>query len=184
MEIAHADNISYLRQPARLDAIDRLLIAAVQRGLPMTARPYEQIAQQIGVDEATVIARLQQLLQAGLIKRFGVVVRHHELGYRANAMVVFDVDDAAVTQLGRCIGQLDYVTLCYRRPRVLPAWPYNLFCMIHGKDRQAVLQRVAELIEGCGLQQVPHAVLFSKRRFKQTGAVYRRSLEPGKAAEG
>jgi hypothetical protein len=101
------------------------------------------------------------------------VVRHHELGYRANAMVVFDIVDEKVAQLGRCIGKFEYVTLCYRRPRVLPNWPYNLFCMIHGKDRDAVLLHVQELMQRCDLQHVAHAVLFSKRRFKQRGAVYR-----------
>ena len=183
MEIESANNISYFRRPVKLDAIDRQLIAAVQGGLPLCARPYAEIAQQTGLDETTVISRLQHLLQDGAIKRFGVVVRHHELGYCANAMVVFDIADDEVARLGQCIGRLDYVTLCYRRPRRLPVWPYNLFCMIHGKDRAAVLQRIAELIAGCGLQDVPHTVLFSKRRFKQTGAVYRRRGATDKALE-
>jgi siroheme decarboxylase len=183
MVIATDNMISYFRRPVKLDAVDRLLIAAVQGGLPLCARPYAQIAQQLGLDEATVLARLQRLLQDDAIKRFGVVVRHHEVGYRANAMVVFDIADAEVARLGHCVGQLEYVTLCYRRPRVLPAWPYNLFCMIHGKDREAVLQRVQELIDGCGLQQVPHAVLFSKRRFKQKGAVYRSAANSPVAIE-
>jgi len=161
-----------LHRRVKLDAVDKAVIAAVQGGLPLCERPYAAIAQKLGLDEHTVITRLQRLQAQGAIKRFGVVVRHHELGYRANAMVVFDVADERVAQLGRCIGKFEFVTLCYRRPRVLPEWPYNLFCMIHGKDRQAVLTHVQELIERCGLQAVPHAVLFSKRRFKQRGAVY------------
>lgn len=183
MEIDATAKITYLHTPGELDAIDRKLVAAVQAGLPLCPRPYARIAEQTGLDEATVIHRLQRLLQVGAIKRMGVVVRHHELGYRANAMVVFDVPDEQVSHLGKCIGQLDYVTLCYRRPRVLPDWPYNLFCMIHGKDRAAVLQRVQDLINCCGLQHVPHTVLFSTRRFKQKGAVYRSSHDTHVAAE-
>jgi len=70
------------------------------------------------------------------------------------------------------------VTLCYRRPRQLPDWRYNLFCMIHGKDRDDVSMRVAALSATCGLDACPHAVLFSRRRFKQRGARYAPSSAP------
>jgi len=173
MEIKKQNIVTPMRRRIALDAIDKALIAVVQNGLPLCERPYAAIGQQLGLDEQAVIHRLQSLQEQGAIKRFGVVVRHHELGYQANAMVVFDIADEKVARLGHCIGKFEYVTLCYRRPRVLPQWPYNLFCMIHGKDRDAVLSHVQELMQRCGLQDVPHAVLFSKRRFKQRGAVYR-----------
>lgn len=177
MEMKVKQNVTPLRRRIALDSVDKALIAVVQSGLPLCERPFAVIAQQVGLDEQAVIHRLQHLQELGAIKRFGVVVRHHELGYQANAMVVFDVADENVAQLGHCIGKFEYVTLCYRRPRVLPDWPYNLFCMIHGKDRDAVLLHIEELMQRCGLQEVPHAVLFSKRRFKQRGAVYRASQQ-------
>jgi DNA-binding Lrp family transcriptional regulator len=154
------------------DSAGQRLIAAIQDGLPLTARPYADIGARIGLSEEDVIARIAALQQQGTIKRLGVVVRHHELGYRANAMVVWDVPDERVAALGRCLGGFDFITLCYRRPRRLPDWPYNLFCMIHGQDRQSVLEQVAFLVTRCDLQDIPHRVLFSKRRFKQRGAVY------------
>lgn len=175
--------ISPLQRHVGLDPIDKALIAVVQGGLPLCERPYAAIAQQLGLEEPSVIARLQRLQEQGAIKRFGVIVRHHELGYRANAMVVFDIHDNEVAGLGHCIGGFEFVTLCYRRPRVLPNWPYNLFCMIHGKDRDAVLAHVDELRQRCGLDNVPYAVLFSKRRFKQRGAVYRTDHKKPAAAE-
>jgi DNA-binding Lrp family transcriptional regulator len=113
------------------------------------------------------------MIDAGIIKRLGVVVRHHELGYRANAMVVWDVPDARVEQIGRRLGDIDCVTLCYQRPRRLPDWPYNLFSMVHGQDRDDVLACIGRLVEALGLGDIPHAVLFSGRRFKQRGACYR-----------
>ena len=152
---------------------DARLIAAIQGGLPLSARPYAEIGAGIGLSEAEVIARIADLHAKGTIKRLGVVVRHHELGYSANAMVVWDVPDNRVAALGHCLGGFDFVTLCYRRPRRLPDWPYNLFCMIHGKDRQAVLDQVEFMVTRCDLQDIPRHVLFSKRRFKQRGAVYR-----------
>ena len=148
------------------------LIGAIQQGLPLVSRPYAEIGASIKFSESEVIAGLAHLAEQGIIKRMGVVVRHHELGYRANAMVVWDIPDDRVSALGGCIGKFDFVTLCYRRPRRLPTWRYNLFSMIHGQNRDEVLDLVAQLKEQCGLQDVAHEVLFSRRRFKQCGARY------------
>lgn len=148
------------------------LIGAVQQGMPLVSRPFSKIGEGIGLTESEVIAGLAQLQEQGVIKRIGVVVRHHELGYRANAMVVWDIPDDSVSALGHCIGKFDFVTLCYQRPRRLPAWRYNLFCMIHGQDRDEVLNLVGQLKIQCGLQDIAHEVLFSQRRFKQCGARY------------
>jgi len=161
-----------IKQEVPLSELERMLVAAIQYGLPLAPRPYALLAAQIGSTEAQVIELIGNLLQRGVIKRLGVVVRHRELGYRANAMVVWDIPDADVSELGRCIGKFEFVTLCYRRPRQLPAWPYNLFCMIHGKDRTSVMEKIRLLEESCALANVPHEVLFSRRRFKQRGAVY------------
>lgn len=152
---------------------DLCLIEAVQQGLPLVARPYAAIGERCGLSEQAVIDGLKNLIAGGVIKRFGVIVRHHELGYRANAMVVWDIPDEAVRDIGRRFGDFDFVTLCYRRPRQRPGWPYNLFSMIHGQDRGAVLEQVGHLADACGLSDVPHEALFSTRRFKQRGALYR-----------
>lgn len=148
------------------------LIAALQHGLALVPRPYKALGARIGLSETEVIALVQALQEEGIIKRFGIIVRHHELGYLANAMVVWDAPDDQVAKLGERIARLDYVTLCYRRARCLPHWPYNLYCMIHGRDRAVVLKKISQLIEVCGLQDLPHEVLFSGRRFKQCGARY------------
>jgi siroheme decarboxylase len=155
-----------------LSDTDRHLIAAIQQGLALVARPYALVASQLGMSEAEVIARLAELQDAGMIKRMGVVVRHRALGYRANAMVVWDVPDSELERVGNLLAAETCVTLCYQRPRRLPDWPYNLFCMIHGRERDMVLRRLAQLIEFHGLQALPHNVLFSLRSFKQRGAHY------------
>lgn len=154
------------------DPVQRALLRHIEGGLPLTARPYRTLGEALGLSEQEVIARLRRLQEQGAIKRFGVVVRHRELGYCANAMVVWDVPDAQVRALGSRLGGFACVTLCYRRPRRLPGWPYNLFTMIHGRDRSEVLERLRGLVEACGLQGMRHEVLFSRRRFKQRGARY------------
>jgi len=163
--------------PVVLDERDAALIAEIQTGLPLTPCPYAEMGQRIGLSEAEVIDRLKRLQQAGAIKRFGVVVRHHEIGYRANAMTVWDIPDEKVSELGECMGGFEFVTLCYRRPRRLPEWPYNLFTMVHGQDRDEVLSNISHMAERCGLASIQYEVLFSTRRFKQRGAIYTANRE-------
>ena len=149
------------------------LIEAIQAGLPLVPRPYREIAERLGCTETEVIDRLRDMLECGIIKRLGVVVRHHELGYRANAMVVWDVPDDQVDRIGRQLGDQDCVTLCYQRPRRLPDWPYNLFCMVHGQDRDEVLACIERIAQALDLNAITLEVLFSGRRFRQRGARYR-----------
>ena len=155
-----------------IDDIDLRLIATVQGGLPIAPRPYAAIGERLALSEAEVIERLQVLKTLGLIKRWGVVVRHRRLGYRANAMIVIDVPDASVDEIGARVSRQRCVNLCYRRPRQTPNWPYNLYCMIHGKSRETVLQQWNELRQVCELQDYTFEVLFSRRCFKQRGALY------------
>ena len=155
-----------------LSVVERRLIAAIEDGLPLVERSFQAVGDALGLSEDEVIAALRRLIDDGVIKRFGVIVRHRELGYCANAMVVWDVPDAHVQDAGRALAALPFVTLCYRRPRRLPEWPYNLFCMIHGREREAVLGLVEDATMAAGLEGVPRAVLFSRRRFKQRGARY------------
>lgn len=161
-----------------IDELDFQLIGAVQQGLPLTPRPYATIAEQLAMSELEVIERLQRLKQQGLIKRWGVVVKHRQLGYQANAMIVLDVPDQQVAEIGRLIGRQSFVNLCYQRPRQGNIWPYNLYCMIHGKCRDAVLQQWRELVEACGLSGFAYEILFSRRCFKQRGALYARHEQP------
>ena len=185
MDMKVISSVNALSTPVMLDDQDAALVTEIQTGLPLSVTPYADVGQQIGMSEAEVIKRLKLLLQQGVIKRLGVVVRHHELGYRANAMTVWDIADEKVSGLGTCIGKFEFVTLCYRRPRRLPDWPYNLFTMIHGRDRDEVLSNIHLLAQRCGLESIQYEVLFSKRRFKQRGAIYTANREtPCTARQG
>jgi len=155
------------------DKIDLQLIELLQQGLPLVSRPYAVMAEQLKLSEDQVLKRLSILKQQGVIKRLGVIVNHRRLGYNANAMIVFDVPNALVEQIGKHISQFSYVNLCYQRPRQSEYWPYNLYCMIHGKNRDKVLQQLRHLTESCGLSQFKCEVLFSKQCFKQRGALYK-----------
>lgn len=155
-----------------LDRKDGDILSAIEDGLPISHTPFADVAGRIGLTEAEVIERIARLQDAGIIKRLGLVVRHRELGYCANAMVVWDVPDQDVGTIGPLVAAMDFVTLCYRRPRRLPHWSFNLFCMIHGTDRKQVRRQIMRLNHETGLGEYPSATLFSRKRFKQRGACY------------
>lgn len=154
---------------AALDALDRRIVVATQEGLPLTARPYRAIAERLGVGADEVMARVRRMLDAGIIRRIGAVPNHYALGYPANGMSVWDVPDESVAELGRKIGALDFVSHCYHRPRHLPDWRYNLFAMVHGRDRAEVEAKVARIAGLLNAADRGHALLYSTRILKKTG---------------
>jgi DNA-binding Lrp family transcriptional regulator len=155
-----------------VDGIDRELLAALEAGLPLVPMPYAALGKDVGLTEEEVIGRLRRLLADGVVRRFGAVVRHRALGYVANAMVVWDIGDEDVVVAAESMVAFPFVTLCYRRPR-RDGWPYNLFCMIHGRERPVVLAQVEHIRAALGGLVRSHEVLFSTRAFKQRGASYR-----------
>ena len=151
------------------DPRDRALIVATQGGLPLVPRPYDAIAARLDMSADEVKGRLAALLDAGIIRRIGAVPNHYALGYTANGMTVWDVDDTQVDELGERVGALPFVTHCYRRPRHRPEWPYNLFAMVHAHDRAEVMARADDIGALLGEACAARDVLFSSRILKKTG---------------
>jgi DNA-binding Lrp family transcriptional regulator len=152
-----------------LDAIDRALIVATQGGLPLVASPYQELGEPLGLSGDEVLRRLQAMLASGVIRRIGAVPNHYAIGWTANGMTVWDVADASVDELGARIGSLDFVTHCYRRPRALPAWPYNLFAMVHGASRDEVRDKASLIAAILGASCRGSDILFSTRILKKSG---------------
>ena len=152
-----------------LDDLDLRLVRATQAGLPLVPRPYELVGASIGLSGEEVRARLQSLLDRGIIRRIGAVPNHYRMGFTANGMSVWDVADERVDALGEQVGQLPGVSHCYRRPRHLPQWRYNLFAMLHGRTREEVMHQSREIAQILGEACSAHDVLFSTEILKKTG---------------
>jgi len=152
-----------------LDDIDRALIRATQGGLPLVARPYHALARQLGLEAEVVMERLQAMLKSGIIRRIGVVPNHYAIGWTANGMTVWDVADDQVDALGEQVGALHFVTHCYRRPRALPVWPYNLFAMVHGGSRDECAAQAAQIQTLLGNACRGGDILYSTEILKKTG---------------
>jgi DNA-binding Lrp family transcriptional regulator len=148
---------------------DRKLIVATQEGLPLTPRPYHDIAEKLGVSADEVITGLQRMKDAGVIRRIAAVPDHYKLGYTLNGMTVWDVPDDMVQALGQKLGAMDCVSHCYNRPRHPPIWNYNLFAMVHGRSQEEVDVHIRAIVDLLGEYNRGNEVLFSKRILKKTG---------------
>jgi DNA-binding Lrp family transcriptional regulator len=152
-----------------LDELDRRIILATQSGLPLVAEPYATIAAQVESNSEQVMRRFRRMLESGIIRRIGVVPNHYTLGFRGNGMTVWDIPDDKIGHYGELIGKLDFVSHAYQRPRHQPEWNYNLFAMVHGRDRQEVEQKVEKIAQLLGDDNRGHKILYSSRILKKTG---------------
>jgi DNA-binding Lrp family transcriptional regulator len=150
-------------------APDHALIRASQSGLPLCGAPYRALAETLSCSEAEVLQGFAAMRERGVLRRIAAVPNHYALGWRANAMTVWDVDDAQADALGEAIGALPFVSHCYRRPRRLPQWPYNLFAMVHARQRDEAQPRIEQIARVLGAACRGHDVLWSTRLLKKTG---------------
>lgn len=148
---------------------DKEIIRLLQDGLPLVPRPYKLLAERLGMQEDALIARIRYFTENGQIRRFGATVRHLDLGFTANAMVVWDVPDEKINDVGRAMAAFDEVTHCYRRPR-RTGWPYNLFTMVHGRTRDECVKTAENLSRATRMDQ--YRLLFSTAELKKSSMRY------------
>ena len=152
-----------------IDDLDRRIVQYTQAGLPLTSAPYAEVAEACGCNTQAVLERMQRMQDSGVIRRIGAIPNHYRLGLTANGMSVWDVEDERLLELGSRVGRLEFVSHCYERPRHPPLWPYNLFAMIHGHDRDEVMRKRDQVLDLLGDSCRKHDVLFSRRILKKTG---------------
>ena len=149
--------------------LEKRVILALQRDLDITARPFQELAAQVGVSEEEFLAVVQSLMDRGYIRRFGATLRHQLSGYAANALVTWSVPSSEVKRVGQLLSRHQEVTHCYRREPA-PGWPYNLYTMLHGKDPGDIEALAARLAAEAGIRD--YEILFSDGELKKTTMRY------------
>jgi len=156
-----------LARIAKLDENDKAILKTLQSGISLVSQPFAEIAKKIGVDEKEVLLHIQQLLDKGVIRRFGASIRHRKVGITANAMIVWKVPQVRVEEVGRKIAEFKEVTHCYER-RIIPGrWEYNVFSMVHGRSKKMCKEVAKKISESTGIND--YVLIFSEREFKKTG---------------
>jgi DNA-binding Lrp family transcriptional regulator len=158
---------------------DRELIMATQAGLPLVSDPWTELGSQLGMPASEVLERFQKMQASGVIRRVAAVPNHYKLGYRFNGMTVWDVADSEIERLGEQVGQLPFVSHCYRRPRHLPYWSYNLFAMVHGTSSEEVEEKAGRIADVLGEACSGHTILYSSAILKKTGLRLRKQKDNG-----
>ncbi|MFO7527533.1 MAG: Lrp/AsnC family transcriptional regulator [Marinobacter sp.] len=162
----------------QLCAKDRQLILATQAGLPLTSDPWATLGERLGIPADEVLARFHRMQEAGVLRRVAAVPDHYKLGYRFNGMTVWDIDDKAVSTMGQRVGELPFVSHCYRRPRHQPWWTYNLFAMVHGTSQQEVEDKARQIKDLLGTTCSGHSILYSSAILKKTGLRLKKQGDP------
>ncbi|MEA1996199.1 MAG: Lrp/AsnC family transcriptional regulator [Gemmatimonadota bacterium] len=154
----------------KLSERDKTLIRLLQEGLPVCAEPYAEIAARAGLPESEVIGKVGGWLAQGVIRRLGATVRHREVGYRANCMVVWKLgDQARHREVGTLFSSFSQVSHCYRRP-AFEDWPYTLYTMVHGPHREDIHSTVARMSSASGIED--YLMVFSVKEWKKTAKKY------------
>lgn len=149
-----------------MDATDEMILKATQDGIQLTRSPFMGIAQELGISEEEIIARIARMQEKGMIRRFGASIGHRDIGFVANAMCVWNVPDTDVEAIGNIMASFHEVTHCYQRPRY-PGWDYNLFVMVHSYTREDCEAVALKISQATGIED--YKLLFSEREFKKTG---------------
>jgi DNA-binding Lrp family transcriptional regulator len=152
-----------------LTELENEIIALIQGDIPITQRPYLEMAQKLGISEYTLLERLKDLCDKGVMRRFGATLYHQKSGFQANAMVAWKVDEDRVDEAGEKMASFDEVSHCYRRNPTVD-WPYNLYTMIHAKD-EASCREIAHNIS-IRTKINTYNLLFSRKELKKTSMKY------------
>ncbi|MGI0064590.1 MAG: winged helix-turn-helix transcriptional regulator [Nitrosopumilaceae archaeon] len=148
---------------------DKEFIRELQKDLEIVDKPFSKVAQNLGMTEEQIFDKLRSYEEIGVMRRFAAILRHRDVGFVANGMIVWKVPEERITDVGRKLGAFPQVSHCYQRP-VYPDWPYNVFSMIHCKSEDEA-QEMAKTIQK-QINVDDYKILFSAREFKKTRVEY------------
>jgi DNA-binding Lrp family transcriptional regulator len=164
------DKVKHLNQDKiRLNERDREFIRELQKDLAVVPEPFKELANSLGVTTTELFAKAIEYENNGIMRRFAAILRHREAGFVANGMVVWQVPENRVDEVGFRLAAFPQVSHCYRRP-IYPDWKFNLFSMVHARTLQAAEKIAVEMSETVGIKD--YQILFSSREFKKERVKY------------
>lgn len=158
-----------MTEASTIGELDQKIIRLLQGAFPLVAEPYKAMAEEIGVTEDQLLARIEALREEKKIRKMGAVLRHREVGFTSNCLCVWNVPDERVDEIGERMAEHPRVSHCYDRNRT-PDWPYNLYTMIHGYSREECEAIAAELAATAGIED--RCMLYTKKEWKKASMRY------------
>ncbi|MBW2218360.1 MAG: Lrp/AsnC family transcriptional regulator [Deltaproteobacteria bacterium] len=149
--------------------LEKKIIASIQGDIPVTQRPYLEISKTLRIEEEELLDILQNLVNKGVIRRFGATLRHQRSGFKANAMAAWQVDEERINEVGEVMAGFKEVSHCYRR-NPAEGWPYNLYTMIHALSEESCKEIALKMSEKTSVKN--YSLLFSRQELKKTSMKY------------
>jgi DNA-binding Lrp family transcriptional regulator len=157
--------------PEKMDVTerDKEFVRELQKDLDIVVEPFKAMAGSLGISTKELFDKAKEYEQSGLMRRFAAILRHRDAGFVANGMVVWNVPENRVDEVGFKLAAFPQVSHCYRRP-VYPDWQYNVFSMVHARTLEAAEKIAEEMSESIGIKD--YRILFSSREFKKERVKY------------
>jgi len=152
-----------------ISGIERKILAVLQQGLPNSQTPYNDMAQQLGIETGQLLAILEDWKQQGKLRRIGAIVNHFKLGLGAGAMVVWQVEPDHIEEIGQILAGFDEVSHAYER-QVGKNWPYNIYTMVHGTTAEKVQHAIEQMSQACGISN--YRILLTEKELKKVPPTY------------
>ena len=156
-------------KPVPLSEPDRRAILELQEDLALESRPFDGMAQRLGLTNSELFALASEFQERRIMRRFSAVLHHRRSGFRANAMIVWEVPPERSQEVGMIMAQHDAVTHCYERP-TFPDWPYTHFTMVHATSPEGCEEIEREISQATGISN--RLLLYSTREYKKTRVRY------------
>ena len=148
---------------------DKDFIRELQKDMEIIDEPFVNAAKNLGITEDELFSKMKHYESMGVLRRFAAILRHRQVGFTANGMIVWKVPEDRITSVGETLGSFPQVSHCYERP-TYDDWPYNVFSMIHCKTHDEAYD-VAKTIQN-QIDVNEYKILFSSREFKKTRVEY------------
>ncbi len=148
---------------------DKKIVRAMQGAFPVCSEPYKEIAAAVGISEDALLKRLEEMKQDGTLRKMGAVLRHRQVGFKANALGTWVVPRERMDEVAEIMCAHPEVTHCYDR-NTLPDWPYNFYTMIHGDTEEGCRKFAEKLSQETGIKE--YSLQFTRREWKKTSMKY------------
>ena len=148
---------------------DKDFIRELQKDMEIIDEPFVKAANNLGLTENELFEKMKHYEDNGVMRRFAAILRHRQVGFTANGMIVWKVPEDRISEVGEKLGSFPQVSHCYERP-TYSDWPYNVFSMIHCKTQDEA-NDMAKTIQDL-INVDDYRILFSTREFKKTRVEY------------
>ncbi len=156
-------------KPVTLSDFDIQAIRELQEDLSMVSRPFDGMAQRLGLSNQDLYAMATEFQERGIMRRYSAVLHHRKAGFKSNAMAVWEVPEERAEEVGKIMAAHTGVTHCYQRP-TFPDWPYTHFTMIHATSKGGCEEAISEISRATNLDD--YLILYSSREYKKTRVRY------------